>query len=320
MNDAPVWAVHDGKSGMASQVVGLARAVGLPFVEKRLVIRSPWRHLPPQLWPAPLAALGTAGDRVAPPWPDLVIAVGRNTVAVARAVKRRSGATWVQVQNPRLGRREADLLVVPGHDPASGENVFRTLGAVHGVTATLLAEGAVRFAAVLGRLPRPLVTVLVGGSNKAYRATDAAIEALADQLAALAGRGFGIAVTPSRRTPPSAQRLLRERLRGLPAIVWDGSGDNPYLGMLGSADAIVATADSVSMVSEAAATGKPVHIVELDGGSRKFAAFHRAMREAGITRPFRGEIEHWRYAPPDDTARAAAAIRARLEQRQRQAG
>ena len=57
-----VWAVHDGKIGMANQVLGLAEAVGWPFVEKRLAIRAPWRHLPPQLWLQPLAALG-AGRR-----------------------------------------------------------------------------------------------------------------------------------------------------------------------------------------------------------------------------------------------------------------
>ena len=72
--------------------------------------------------------------------------------------------------------------------------------------------------------------------------------------------------------------------------------------------AIITTADSVSMVSEAAATAKPVHIVDLDGGSAKFERFHAAMRTAGITRPFRGTIEQWRYTPPDDTARAAVFL------------
>jgi len=33
------------------------------------------------------------------------------------------------------------------------------------------------------------------------------------------------------------------------------------------------------------------------------------MRKAGITRPFTGEIECWSYKPPDDTARAGAALR-----------
>src|SRR5579883_239757 len=309
-----VWVVHDGKVGMANQVIGLAEAVGFGFAEKRLVIRAPWRHLAPQLWLQPLAALSPEGDRLAPPWPDLLIACGRLATAPALAAKRASGGRifWVQVQDPRYARGVVDLMVVPDHDPARGANVFRTRGAVHRVTPQQLAEGARRLAPRLAHLPHPLVAVLIGGNNKVYRLDETRFAALADQLAALARQGFGIAVTPSRRTGEAFEKLLRERLRGLPAFIWDGSGDNPYFGLLGLADAVVVTADSVSMVSEAAATGKPVHVVDLDGGSAKFARFHQAMREAGITRPFTGTIESWRYAPLDDTERAAAEIRRRL--------
>jgi uncharacterized protein len=312
-----VWAVHDGKIGMANQVLGLAEAVGWPFVEKRLAIRAPWRHLTPQFWLQPLAALGPEGDLMAPPWPDLLIACGRNSVAPALAAKRASGGRlfWVQIQDPRFGRAKADLLVVPSHDPASGANVVTTLGAVHRVTRARLAEGAARFAAAFAALPRPLIAVLIGGDNSVYRLSPARFSALADQLAALARQGFGLMITPSRRTGADIDEMLRTRLRGLPAAIWDGSGDNPYFGMLGLADAIIVTADSVSMVSEAAATGKPVHVVALEGGSAKFARFHRAMAEAGITRPFHGEIGQWSYAAPDDNARAAGVIRERLASR-----
>jgi hypothetical protein len=107
--------------------------------------------------------------------------------------------------------------------------------------------------------------------------------------------------------------MLQKRLAGQNVFVWDGKGDNPYFAMLGTADAIIVTADSVSMISEAASTGKPVHIIELEGGSAKFARFHQAMRNAGITRPFNGTLENWDYAPLDDTARAAAEIRRRFK-------
>ena len=81
------------------------------------------------------------------------------------------------------------------------------------------------------------------------------------------------------------------------------------------------TADSISMISEAAATGKPVHILGLDGGNAKLAHFHEAMQKAGVTRPFSGRIETWSYPVPDDTARAGVALRAlalsRFEHRER---
>ena len=102
---------------------------------------------------------------------------------------------------------------------------------------------------------------------------------------------------------------MRERLAGLPGSIWDGAGENPYYAYLAVADALLVTANSVSMVSEAAATGKPVHIIGLDGGDAKFARFHETMRQAGITRPFTGQLECWSYTPPDDTARAGAALR-----------
>src|SRR5262249_51919797 len=139
------------------------------------------------------------------------------------------------------------------------------------------------------------------------------LAALADQLASLARRhGAGLLVTPSRRTGAAGERILRERLAEVPAYIWDGSGENPYFAMLALADAVIVTEDSVSMVTEAASTGKPVHVVPLEGGSRKFLQFHRLMREAGVTRPFAGTLESWRYEPPNDTARAAAEIHRRL--------
>src|SRR6266536_322258 len=112
-----VWVLHDGKPGMASQALGLAEATGFPFSEKRLSIRRPWTWLPPLLWLAPLDAVTEAGMPLAPPWPDLVIGCGRNTARPALAIRRSSvGHTLAaQIQDPRVGRGEFDMLVVPEH-------------------------------------------------------------------------------------------------------------------------------------------------------------------------------------------------------------
>ena len=314
-----VWAVHDGKIGMASQVLGLVEALGWPFAEKVLKVRAPWRYLSSQLWLNPFSALDPAGDRFESPWPDVLISCGNMTVAPALAAKRASGGRifWVQIQDPRFARRRADLVVAPSHDPLKGANVFRTLGAVHRVTPEKLAEGARHFAPAFEKLPRPLAAVLIGGDNRVYRLTKARLDVLTGQLAGLAQRGFGLAITTSRRTGAAATAQLRARLDPLGAYIWDGKGENPYFGLLALADVVIVTSDSVSMVSEAAFSGKPVHVFELEGGSAKFARFHQALRDAGISRPFRGAIERWVYTPPDDTARAAAEIRRRYAARKK---
>ena len=307
-----VWVLHDGKPGMASQALGLAEAAGFGFSEKRLDIRHPWAWLPPQLWFAPLAAVRDGGRSLLPPWPDLVIGCGRNTAAPALAIRRASGGRMLaaQIQDPRVGRDEFDLLVVPEHDRLRGKQVIVTRGAIHRVTQDRLAAERRRFPTLEG-LPRPILSVLIGGSNRTYRLGLRRLGQIAEMVAAVVRRDGGAAlVTASRRTGAAGLALLRERLGGLPGSIWDGTGDNPYYAYLAVADALLVTADSVSMVSEASATGKPVHVIGLAGGDRKFARFHATMRGAGITRPFDGQIQRWSYTPPDDTARAGAALRA----------
>jgi hypothetical protein len=318
MSRLTCWVVTDGKAGMEVQCRGLAEALGCTPVVKRVMTRGPWRWLPPRLWFNALASQKPRGDVLAPPWPDLMIATGRQTVALSIAVKRASGGHTftVQIQDPKVDPARFDLVIVPAHDRLRGDNVLVTVGSIHRVTRARLDQEAARFRDRLARLPRPLVAVLIGGSNGHYTLDPPAARRLGEQLAGLGAQGYGLAVTPSRRTGAENIAALRAALGGVAAEVWDFTGDNPYFGYLGLADAIVATSDSVNMVSEALATGKPVHVVELDGRrTGKFAAFHRQLRAAGLTRPFAGRIESWSYEAPDDTARAAQEIVRRLVQR-----
>src|SRR5215472_17477034 len=316
------WALHDGKAGMASQTLGLAEATGFSFIEKQLDIRFPWACLPPRLWLLPLAATRAKEATLSPPWPDLVIGCGRNAAMPTLAIRRASGGRTVaaQIQDPGVGHSEFDLLVVPEHDQLRGRRVVVTRGAVHRVTPARLAAERARFPA-LAALPRPILSVLIGGANKTYRLTLRRLGEIAEAVASvLRTQGGSALVTPSRRTGAAGIALLRNRLQSLPAAIWDGCGENPYFAYLALADAFVVTADSVSMISEAAATGKPVHILALRGGNRKFARFHAAMQLAGVTRPFSGRIESWSYPIPDDTARAGAILRELVIERLRLRG
>jgi mitochondrial fission protein ELM1 len=69
------------------------------------------------------------------------------------------------------------------------------------------------------------------------------------------------------------------------------------------------------LLTEAATTGKPVHIVDLRGGNAKFAWLHQSLIERGIARRFSGRIETWSYTPLNETADVAAEIKRRLSAR-----
>jgi mitochondrial fission protein ELM1 len=122
-----------------------------------------------------------------------------------------------------------------------------------------------------------------------------------------------VLATTSRRTPAAFAASLRDRLAALPCAFWDGGGTNPYPGLLAWADRIVVTPDSVNMLSEACATGVPVHAPTSMPLPAKLARFHAALRERGLlTEPgaVRGDV------PPLREAQAVAAeLRERMTAR-----
>jgi mitochondrial fission protein ELM1 len=313
--DFVAWILNDGKIGTLNQCLGLAEAIGLDPVIKIIEPRLPWRLLPSKWWIKPLAAQKRHAAQLAPPWPDVVICCGRAAAAPTAEIGRLSqGRTKViAVQDPRLDPTRFDLIVVAIHDALRGPNVIVTEGALNRMTPAKFAEAASRFAPVFAPLPKPLVAVLLGGTNTHYRLDGAGGAEIGQRLRALSDQtGAGLVITPSRRTDPAAVAAISAALDPARSWIWDGTGENPYFGMLGLADHVLVTADSVSMASEAATTGKPIHILDLPGGGGKFGKFHERMRELGIARPFDGNLTSWTYTPLNDTARAADRARALL--------
>jgi mitochondrial fission protein ELM1 len=294
-------------AGLQSQALGLAEAAGLSPETLALHPRWPWRMLPAASWPAPLRAVGLRDSPA-----DLLFTAGGTAGAVGAAFRRR-GARVVQVQNPRMALSKFDLVVANRHDGLDGPNVIVTRTALHRANAARLAEAAAIWAPRLAHLPRPLVAVLVGGSNGRFRLEAAEGERLAADLAGMMQRDQpGIVVTPSRRTAPAVRQALLRELSPRGAWIWDMEGENPYFGLLALADVIVATLDSISMVSEAVATRAPVMVAELPGRSKRISLFLRGLLREDRVRVFGGRLKTWPVQPLDDTGMAGAEVARRL--------
>lgn len=312
------WVITEGIAGTENQCIGVAEALGVTPVIKRVKLRAPWKQLSPWLCCGHEHALAPDSDRVDPPYPDLVLASGRKSIGIARMIREKSnGKTFVvQIQDPRINPGHFDLVVVPQHDPTRGENVIVTKAGLHKVTSAMLEAGRKKWAKTFADIPKPRVAVLIGGTSKAHTMTRENAKSLAQQLLHLAERpDTGLMVTASRRTGPENEKILRDTLKGDGIVFWDGEGENPYFGFMGLADYIIVTEDSVSMTSEALSTGKPVFIAALEGGAKRLDTFHKMLQEQGYTRPFTGLLEEWSYTPPDDTRRVAEEIRQRMKAR-----
>lgn len=309
------WIVTEGMAGTENQCIGVAEALGVRADVKRIALHQPWKILTPWIGFENAATFG--GDRLEAPWPDLLIAAGRKSVAAARYIKKQSGRKTfaVQIQDPRFSYDTFDLIAVPAHDPARGENIIVTQGAPNKITAEKLALAKDDFHELLSPLPAPRVAVMIGGGSKAYAMTPEVIEKLAGQLEALAQSGYGLMITASRRTDDETAQALRARLNEPNIYFWDGEAPNPYMGFLAWADFIIVTADSVSMISEAATAGKPLYIAGMEGATAKAARigkFQQSLIDGKIARPFDGALEDYTYQPLADAALVAAAIRKRM--------
>lgn len=317
-----IWGITEGRRGHDVKIEGLAQALGGNLRMIHTCLPAPAR------WLAPYAAAMRQAARdpqIAPPFPDLVLASGRQAVPHARHIRKvANGKTFVAfLAHPHIGTRHFDFIWAPKHDRLTGRNVISTLTGPHNLVPQKLAEAAAARRPHL--LPKDfrgeVVVVLIGGPNSAFHFTQKQMTELSQKLATIATPDRFLLVTMSRRSPPTYADILRAALPKDRYYLWDNEGDNPYQAMLGLADYVVVTADSVNMIGEACVIGKPVYLFRLPGQAGKFGRFHQAMIDEGLLHPFDGRLES---APPNfsgeavnATPKIAAAIADAMQKKQR---
>lgn len=301
------WIITEGLAGTENQCIGVSQALGITPTILKISLNEPWKTLSPYLG---LEQDYTFTPRLAPPWPDLLITSGRKAISASRYIKKKShGHTkTLHIQDPRVSSRHFDLVSVPAHDPLRGKNVLVTTAAPNKITQKLLEKAKLDFTA-FGEMQSPRIAVLIGGNSKAYTLTENITKNLAEKLNTLRG---SLMITCSRRTGEHNQKILETELNHAPNYMWDGLGDNPYLALLAWADYILVTADSVSMLSESCTTGKPVYMIDLEGGANRISNLHQNLIDKGALRVFNGSLEHYSYEPLNDAHFIANEVKKRF--------
>lgn len=316
----PAFVVGEDFAGMRSQALGLVGRAGWdgsfhairPSRMARLALRGPgWlqgRFLN-DVTGAPLLPLA-AQSRV-------IVSIGGKGGAIGAAL-RTPDRPVVQIQHPRQPLTRFDLIVACVHDEISGPNVLLGRTALHGLTPEVLEQARQRWEPRFAHLPRPLIAGLVGGSNGRFQFGVGEAARLGALLAkAVVTQKGSLIVTPSRRTAPEAREMLTDLVDAVGGTVWDGTGENPYVGLIACADHLVVTMDSVSMVSEAVAGAAPVSVFPLPGKSRRIARFISELEKSGRIRVLtenspHTKIQPWVVTPLDDTPALVVEMHQRL--------
>lgn len=313
-----VWGLVDDRAGHTGQVLGVIAKLGQLYSLKNLhytwLAELPNFLLGPHLW----GVERSARSRIAAPWPNLAIGAGRRTLPVLRYIKRQSPSTvTVYLMRPDV-TKGLDMIAVPAHDAASqAANLVITTGPLHAVTQETLVAARQTWAHQFAHLPKPLIALCLGGDTKHGRYSAADWSDIFKRAQRLVGDG-SLLITSSRRTPKEALDLCHTLIQG-PHVLhrWHQDKDNPYLGMLACADAVIVTGDSMSMCAEAAVTGRPVLIATVPRiQPEKYLRFHTSLYEQGLARSLdsNATIDWSPNAPLDDAGKVAYEIRARFPQ------
>jgi len=263
-----VWALLGARTGDNNQVLALAEALGVPFERKQLTYNR-WRHLGPHILGATLRSLTPASRAsVSGELPDLTISTGHRSVAIVQALRARPNGRMrsIHIGYPRVSPGKFDLVIAtPEYPMEDHPNLLRIPLALSRKASR--SEGDERF---WKAYPSPRRLLVLGGSTLYWRADSQAIsKALGQLLAASDAEGGSVIVVGSPRTSEGLLLKVQAMLaRGrAPAILIPVGGSPPYAQLVGRADAISVTADSVAMVSEAISTGKPVELVPVTPNS-----------------------------------------------------
>jgi len=284
-----VWVLADDRPGNSTQSIGLADALGWPYEIKRLH-PGPLSRLHNRLLGASRAGIRAArSSPLEPPWPELVIAAGRRTAPVALWIREQSGGRTRLVELGRNGADFADLFdlaVTPGYARLFPHpKRLETSATLHAVSRSRLSQAAASWKQRLEAAPAPRIALLVGGTSGQYQLGPAVARRLAQDVMRFArDAGGSVFATTSRRLSPAAGDALCEALADAALVHrWKpDDADNPYLGFLALADAIVITGDSESMLAEVTALGRPVYVYPLP--ERPSFRLLRVLREPFVAR------------------------------------
>ncbi len=294
-----VWLVLGDKKGDNGQVEVVAQALGWTCERKHVAMREPYVHGKPHVHASLHHIDLSRSDALEPPWPDLIITIGRRPSMVALWIREQSGgrAKIVLLGKPS-GRVEWYDLII-----ASAEIILPPLPNVLAITLPLMqideatiAGAAEQWRPRLDELPRPLIGFLVGGPTAPFVYNAAMIKRLLQAAKDLAEETGGTPYfTTSRRTPAPVVEALRT---GLPSggrlFAWAPEAqDNPYYGLLALADGLVITGDSISMMVEAIKVGQPVAIFPVPAGP------------IGTIDQLRRALVRWLFASESDGERGA---------------
>ncbi|UCC14157.1 MAG: mitochondrial fission ELM1 family protein [Gammaproteobacteria bacterium] len=295
---SPVWVLLGHKAGDNNQVMALAESLGAPFDEKHLRYRHSELLSNILLGPTLAGIPRQYRPQLTPPWPRLVISAGRRNEPVARWIRQQANepVRLVHVGRPWARPDRFDLIVATPQYALEGHpNVIELDLPLHRISEARLADAAEEWEPRMAALRQPRIALLVGGDSGPFHLDPAKAGRLGREANQLAESLNGsLMVTTSARTPRAAAQALSQSLTGQHFFFqWKpDSRENPFLAFLALADRFIVTGESMSMLTEACATRRPVYIFDMRDNGPDLRGSGRMIRLRANLRRMRSMLRY----------------------------
>jgi len=201
--------------------------------------------------------------------PDIIISCGSSVACVNYILSRENNAKSLVIMRPSFfSTRRFDLVIMPRHDhPPKRKNVLATEGALNLVDKEYLGDHSQKLIKSSGSklyLQSLYIGLLIGGDAKGFHLTKQVLwEVIQQAKLASEKLGAGILATTSRRTSKELEELIKKELGNDPrckllVIANENNIPEAIGGILGLSQFVIASAESIAMISEAISSQKYV--------------------------------------------------------------
>ena len=303
----------EGMHGMISQVEGLAKALNLDFIHEKIELNSFWKLFPPKITPVQDFVFKNKINRQF----DVVISCGRKSVIPSIFLKKKykDKIINIHIQEPKVSLNNFDFVVAPEHDGLIGKNVLTSKGAVHYLTNNDLDENANYLKSRINT-QKKIVTLILGGPTRYYDYNNQVIDGIFLKIEkTFLKNNYQVIIVPSMRTP---QHIIEKAKNyfNKDQIIIPNVDKKAYLSSLKISNHIIVTCDSISMISEAAITGKPIYVAQMPPtkNNHRFKSFFNLFESLNIIKELNNSVENWTYTKLNETNKIADQIKKKIKQ------
>ncbi len=227
-------------------------------------------------------------DAIMKNYADVVISCGNSLLGVHLFASSENQAKSIVVMKPSIFSDRFDAVIVPRHDkPRAGQNIFVVDGALSAITPDdrLKRAEELKREFLMNGVEKK-IGLLLGGDASGLKFSEKLLTPFLENIGRYCrDKNTYLLAATSRRTPPWADSLLKSLFgsrRHCPILVNANEANREGIvsGILGASDLLLVSAESVSMISEAVMTGKPVIVfapAPADKMKRKHKEFLRQM-------------------------------------------